>query len=349
MTERNAARRGTGVAGSDGTKIGCAAILAVISAPRAYGFVGHISHQDKISATRQARRAHPQAHTTASDRSNTHDNGQDQLAAPNRYDARPSHSYRTLSQLSTYGIAPQHGSARTQYFLTRDPNVPRPTPTATRTNITARASMRPGHLDNVPIRLPDSGHDRRSIASYIDPYIRRDSPTRESSRVSPSEFIAQFRSLRVDYPRSLQESHVALFHVHSHSRSRSVTKSPDRSQRVLRIVFPDALASIPFVHLPSRASYASRSHPNGRRTESGMGAESTPGALGGGCGTAGSAVEEHNGASGHVGDECGCEGGGWVSSRRSGEWGHAAGPAAGASPAEWCIVGENNLGHGSAG
>ncbi|KAF8869136.1 hypothetical protein BD779DRAFT_1588748, partial [Infundibulicybe gibba] len=30
-------------------------------APRAYGFVGHISHQDKISATRQARRAHPQA------------------------------------------------------------------------------------------------------------------------------------------------------------------------------------------------------------------------------------------------------------------------------------------------
>ncbi|KAF8883583.1 hypothetical protein BD779DRAFT_1787545 [Infundibulicybe gibba] len=105
-----------------------------------------------ISATRQARRAHPQAHTTASDRSNTHDNGQDQLAAPHRYDARPSHSYRTLSQLSTYGIAPQHGSARTQYFLTRDPNVPRPTPTATRTNITARASMRPGHLDNVPIR-----------------------------------------------------------------------------------------------------------------------------------------------------------------------------------------------------
>ncbi|KAF8867437.1 hypothetical protein BD779DRAFT_1483340, partial [Infundibulicybe gibba] len=139
----------------------------------------------------------------------------------------------TLSQLSTYGIAPQHGSARTQYFLTRDPNVPRPTPTATRTNITARASMRPGHLDNVPIRLPDSGHDRRSIASYIDPYIRRDSPTRESSRVSPSEFIAQFRSLRVDYPRSLQESHVALLHVHSHSRSRSVTKSPDRSQRSL--------------------------------------------------------------------------------------------------------------------
>ncbi|KAF8871245.1 hypothetical protein BD779DRAFT_1791650 [Infundibulicybe gibba] len=125
---------------------------SMISAPRAYGFVGHISHQDKISATRQARRAHPQAHTTASDRSNTHDNGQDQLAAPHRYDARPSHSYRTLSQLSTYGIAPQHGSARTQYFLTRDPNVPRPTPTATRTNITARASMRPGHLDNVPIR-----------------------------------------------------------------------------------------------------------------------------------------------------------------------------------------------------
>ncbi|KAF8867716.1 hypothetical protein BD779DRAFT_1809241 [Infundibulicybe gibba] len=125
---------------------------SLISAPRAYGFVGHISHQDKISATRQARRAHPQAHTTASDRINTHDNGQDQLAAPHIYDARPSHSYRTLSQLSTYGIAPQHGSARTQYFLTRDPNAPRPTPTATRTNITARASMRPGHLDNVPIR-----------------------------------------------------------------------------------------------------------------------------------------------------------------------------------------------------
>ncbi|KAF8871467.1 hypothetical protein BD779DRAFT_1791581 [Infundibulicybe gibba] len=113
---------------------------------------GHISHQDKISVTRQARHAHPQAHTMALDRINTHDNGQDQLAAPHIYDARPSHSYRTLSQLSTYGIAPQHGSARTQYFLTRDPNAPRPTPTATRTNITARASMRPGHLDNVPIR-----------------------------------------------------------------------------------------------------------------------------------------------------------------------------------------------------
>ncbi|KAF8870719.1 hypothetical protein BD779DRAFT_1578904 [Infundibulicybe gibba] len=69
---------------------------------RAYGFVGHISHQDKINATRQARRAHPQAHTTASDRINTHDNGHDQLAAPHIYNVRPSHSSaHTGSRLNT--------------------------------------------------------------------------------------------------------------------------------------------------------------------------------------------------------------------------------------------------------
>ncbi|KAF8871471.1 hypothetical protein BD779DRAFT_1478214 [Infundibulicybe gibba] len=200
------------------------------------------SRKDKISATRQARRAHPQAHTTASDRSNTHDNGQDQLAAPHIYDARPSHSYRTLSQLSTYGIAPQHGSARTQYFLTRDPNAPRPTPTATRTNITARASMRPGHLDNVPIRLPDSGHDQRSIASYIDPYIRRDSPTSVCDQVARSQSkkscVLVYAILRRTAPEDLRarlasHSFYAKFPVPGHPRVHSIRSSP--LSRVVRV------------------------------------------------------------------------------------------------------------------
>ncbi|KAF8873250.1 hypothetical protein BD779DRAFT_1477128 [Infundibulicybe gibba] len=156
---------------------------------------GHISHQDKINVTCQARHAHPQAHTMASDRINTHDNSHDQLAAP-----RPSRE----SQLSTSGIAPQHSSARTQYFLTRDPNVPRPTPTVTCTNITARASMRPGHLDNVPIRLPDSGLNRRPTAL---------------SRTSHSSMFLRIQvvGLQLSRPIAVKESRVLVYAVSCHT------------------------------------------------------------------------------------------------------------------------------------
>ncbi|KAF8871219.1 hypothetical protein BD779DRAFT_1478369 [Infundibulicybe gibba] len=92
-------------------------------------------------------------------------------------------------------------------------------------------------------------------------------PQRESSRVSPSELVAQFCSLRVDYPLSLQESHVALLHVPSHSSSWAATKSPDRSQ--------EARA---FLHVASASNFC-LGHPvidNGMGTSAGIQKVSLP-------------------------------------------------------------------------